>query len=110
METANNRVTCRIHRVGTVTAGASMVVFGIFLLIHTVFDFIDYQVVFSMWPLILIGLGIELLFSNFSEKRIVYDKGAVVLLIIMTFFAFGMAVADICMEATELYLANGCRW
>ena len=110
METANNMVICRIHRVGTVTAGASMVVFGIFLLIHTVFDFIDYQVVFSMWPLILIGLGIELLFSNFSEKRIVYDKGAVVLLIIMTFFAFGMVVADICMEAAELYLANGFRW
>ena len=110
METANNRVTCRIHRVGTVTAGASMVVFGILLLIHSIFDIIDYQMVFSLWPLILIGLGIELLLSNFWEKRIVYDKGAVVLLIIMIFFSFGMAVADICIEATELYLANGFRW
>ena len=110
METANNRVTCRIHRVGTVTAGASMVVFGILLLIHSIFDFIDYQMVFSLWPLILIGLGIELLLSNLGEKRIVYDKGAVVLLIIMIFFSFGMVVADICIEATELYLANGFRW
>lgn len=107
METANNMVTHRIHRVGSVTAGASMVVFGILLLIHTVFDFIAYQMVFSLWPLILIGLGIELLLSNFSEKRIVYDKGAVILLIIMMFFAIGMAVADICIEATELYIVNG---
>ena len=107
METVNNMVTYRIHRVGSVTAGASMVVFGILLLIHTVFDFIDYQMVFSMWPLILIGLGIELLLSNFSEKRMVYDKGAVVLLMIMMFFAIGMAVADICIEATELYIVNG---
>lgn len=107
METANNRVTCRIHRVGTVTAGVSMVVFGSLLLIHSIFDFIDYQMVFSLWPLILIGLGVELLLSNFSEKRIVYDKGAVVLLIIMTFFAIGMAVAEVCMEATELYMING---
>lgn len=107
METANNRVTCRIHRVGTVTAGVSMVVFGSLLLIHSIFDFIDYQMFFSLWPLILIGLGVELLLSNFSEKRIVYDKGAVVLLIIMTFFAIGMAVAEVCMEATELYMING---
>ena len=107
METVNNMQTYRIHRVGTVTAGASMVVFGILLLIHSVFGFIDYQMVFSLWPLILIGLGAELLLSNFSEKRIVYDKGAVVLMIIMTFFAIGMAVAEICMEVTELYIVNG---
>ncbi len=107
METANNRVTCRIHRVGTVTAGVSMVVFGSLLLIHSIFDFIDYQMVFSLWPLILIGLGVELLLSNFSEKRMVYDKGAVVLLMIMMFFAIGMAVAEVCMEATELYMING---
>ena len=86
-----------------------MVVFGILLLIHTVFDFIDYQTVFSLWPLILIGLGIELLLSNFAEKRIVYDKAAVVLMIIMIFFTIGMAVADICIEATELYLTNGVK-
>ena len=98
METANNIQTYRVHRVGTITAGGSMVVFGILMLCHTIFNFIDYQTVFSLWPVILIGLGIELLLSNFVEKRIGYDKAAVALMIIMIFFAIGMAVVEICME------------
>ena len=107
METVNNIQTYRIHRVGTITAGGSLVVLGILMLCHTIFNFIDYQMVFSLWPLILIGLGIELLISNFVEKRVVYDKAAVVLMIIMIFFAIGMAVAEICMEAAEIYMMNG---
>ena len=106
METINN-TTYRTHRVGSVTAGFSMIVFGILLLSHSVFGFADYQLIFSFWPMILIGLGLELLLSNFMEKKIVYDKTAVVLMIIMVFFAIGMAVAEICLEATELYLSNG---
>ena len=107
METVNNIQTYRVHRVGTITAGMSMIVFGILILCHTIFNFIDYQMVFSFWPIILIGLGVELLISNFVEKRVVYDKAAVVLMMIMTFFAIGMAMAEIYMKATEMYLLNG---
>ena len=107
METVNNIQIYRIHRVGTITVGGSMVVFGILMLCHTIFNFIDYQMIFSFWPIILIGLGIELLISNFVEKRIVYDKAAVVLMMIMTFFAIGMAMIEICMEAAEIYMMNG---
>lgn len=103
METANKIQTYRIHRVGTITAGMSMIAFGILMLCHSVFGFIDYQMVFSLWPVILIGLGLELLLSNFAEKRIVYDKAAVVLLIMMMFFAIGMAMAEIYMEVMEIY-------
>lgn len=103
METANKIQTYRIHRVGTITAGMSMIAFGILMLCHSVFGFIDYQTVFSLWPVILIGLGLELLLSNFAEKRIVYDKAAVVLLIMMMFFAIGMAMAEIYMEVMEIY-------
>lgn len=106
METINNNTICRTHRVGSVTAGFSMIIFGILLLCHSLFGFADYQLIFSFWPMILIGLGIELLLSNFMEKKIVYDKAAIVLMIIMVFFAIGMAVADICMEVTEMYLSN----
>lgn len=105
METINT-TTCRIHRVGSITAGLSMIVFGSLLFAHSVFGFADYQLIFSFWPMILIGLGIELLLSNFMEKNIVYDKAAVVLMILMVFFAIGMAVADICLEATGVYLSN----
>lgn len=106
METANNITTYRTHRVGSITVGLCMIVFGLLLLLHSVFGFFDYTLIFSLWPTILIGLGIEILFSNFCEKKIIYDKAAVVLLIIMAFFAIGMAVADICMEAAELYICN----
>lgn len=109
METINNNTICRTHRVGSVTAGFSMIIFGILLLLHSVFGFADYQLIFSFWPVILIGLGMELLLSNFMEKKIVYDKAAVALMIIMVFFAIGMAVADICLEATELYMISNMR-
>lgn len=106
METTNSVVTYRTHRVGSVTAGLSMIVFGVLLLLHSMFDMISYNTILSLWPIILMGLGLELLLSNFFEKKIVYDKTAVFLLIIMAFFAIGMAVADVCLEATELYMMD----
>jgi len=106
MEKENNSQIYRTHRVGSVTTGISMVGFGILLLLHSLFGIIGYNIIFSLWPLILIGLGIELLLSNLLERKIVYDKAAVFLLIIMTFFVMGMAVADICIQATEVYISN----
>ena len=107
METINNEITYRTHRVGSITAGIGMMVFGGMLLSHSLFDIMDYQVILSLWPVILIGLGIELLLSNFWAKKIVYDKGAIVLMFVMTFFAIGMAVTEVCMKAAEMYMMNG---
>lgn len=106
MEATNNVTFYRTHRVGTITAGLCMVVFGVLLLLHSLFDLIEYQMIFSLWPVVLIGLGVELLLSNCFAKQIVYDKGSVVLLILMTFFAIGMAVADVCIEMTELQMLH----
>ena len=36
-----------------------------------------------------------------TNNDIIYDKGSVVLLVIMTFFAIGMAVTDVCIQITE---------
>lgn len=98
--------TVRTHRVGSVTTGATMVVFGVLFVLRTMFNIVSYSHIFSLWPLILIGLGVELLLSNFGEKKIVYDKGAIVILILMTIFAIGLAVTDVCIEASEVYFAN----
>ncbi len=106
MERENNLQTYRIHRVGTITAGMSMIAFGVLLLLHTFFEMISYKMIFSLWPFMLIGLGLELLLSNFSEKRIVYDKAAVFILVFMTFFVMAMAAADVCLKATMLYISN----
>lgn len=95
----NNAPVYRTHRVGAVTAGLCMVGFGILLLLHTLFEIVSYDVIFSLWPLILISLGVELLLSNVFDRKIIYDKAAVFLLIVMTFFVMAIACADICMEA-----------
>ena len=107
METTNNVVTYRTHRVGSITSGMSMIVFGALLLCHSLFDMVDYRFVFSLWPIILIGLGIELLLSNIWEKKIVYDKGSIVLMFLMALFAIGMAVTDVSLKAAEMYMMNG---
>lgn len=104
MEMENSTRTYRIHRVGSVTAGLSMVVFGVLLLLQSVFDMLSYERIFALWPLILIGLGVELLLSNLFVKKIVYDKAAVFLLVFMTFFVVAMAFVDVCMEAGRFYM------
>ena len=104
METKDNVITYRSHRVGSVTAGLSMVGIGVMFLLHLLFDLVDYQMMFSLWPVMLILLGLELLISNFSTKKIVYDKAAIFLLIVMTFFSMGMAVADLCFKWAELQM------
>ena len=103
MERENNTVTIRTHRVGSITAGMCMVAFGVMLFLHTAFNLMSYEVIFSLWPLILVSLGVELLLSNWVKREIIYDKAAVFLLIIMTFFVMALACADVCMEASEVY-------
>jgi len=104
METKDNVTTYRSHRVGSVTAGLSMVGFGVMFLLHLFFDLVEYRMMFSLWPVMLILLGLELLLSNFSKRKIVYDKAAIFLLILMTFFTMGMAVADECFKWAELQM------
>ena len=104
METKDNVMTYRSHRVGSVTAGLSMIGFGVMFLLHLLFDLVDYQMMFSLWPVMLILLGMELLLSNFSKKKIVYDKAAVFLLITMTIFTIGMAIIDECFRWAELQM------
>lgn len=97
MVTENNMVTIRTHRVGSVTSGFCMIGFGVMLFLHNFADFMDYERILGLWPLILIGMGIELLLSNFFKGKIVYDKAAIVLLFAMTFLVMVLAGADVCM-------------
>ena len=88
--------TIRTHRVGAITAGCSMIIFGVLFLLHVALDLISYRTIFSLWPLMLVGLGTELLAASMGNKSMVYDKAAVVLLFLVTLFAMGMAGADLC--------------
>ncbi len=84
----------RVHRVGSITAGISLVAFGILFLLRLFTDLITYEMVFSLWPVVLIGLGAEILMSNIKTENLKYDKGAVALMMIMMIFASGMAIAS----------------
>ncbi len=93
----------RMHRVGTVTTGISMILFGSMFLIHLMAGVMSYTTIFSMWPIVLIGLGVELFLSNFLKKKIVYDKASIFLLITMALFAMLMALVDVCIKAGMVY-------
>lgn len=95
--------TARIHRVGTVTTGIVFIAFGVMFILHLFVNVISYDVIFKLWPLILVGLGVEVLLSNLRPDNLVYDKGAIVLMFILAFFAMGMAGADMVFQ----YLASG---
>lgn len=84
----------RTHRVGSITAGVSMIAFGILFVLHIFSGIISYNIIFKLWPFMIIGLGVEMLLSNVSGRKFIYDKAAIFLLIIITFFAIGMAGLD----------------
>lgn len=98
----------RIRRVGSLTCGIAMVGFGILFLLNTLFGLIDYTEIFSLWPLLLICLGAEMLISNMKYSdtdryTLVYDKGAIVLTILVTIFAVGMGITDYCIQYVARY-------
>ena len=107
MEKVNNTTTVRTHRVGAFTSGFCMVGFGVMLLLHNLFDMMDYEMILGMWPLIVIGMGIELLLSNVFKSRIVYDKAAIALLFVMTLLVLTLAGVDVGLEMAKTYW-NAC--
>ena len=95
--------TVRTHRVGAFTSGFCMIGFGILLLLHNILDIMSYEQVLGLWPIILIGMGAELLLSNLFKSKIVYDKAAIVLLFVMAFLVMILAGADVCMDLSKAY-------
>lgn len=88
------------RRVGTLTAGVVFVAFGILLLIHTIFKTIDYTMIFKFWPVIIILLGIEILFSYIfnRQEKLRFDGGSIALMIILTIFASCMGFMQFLIE------------
>lgn len=95
----------RTHRVGTLTFGGMLIVFGILFLLRLFISGITFDIIFKLWPIIFIFLGIEILIANFIQKdgALIYDKTAFALIIILSFFAMGMALVEFCMEYSNLH-------
>jgi UDP-N-acetylmuramyl pentapeptide phosphotransferase/UDP-N-acetylglucosamine-1-phosphate transferase len=96
----------KTHRVGTITLGGMLIVFGILFLLRLFFVGITYELIFRLWPIIFLFLGGEVLIANFRQKdeKMVYDKTAIVILVILSFFAMGMAVVDFCLTTAHGHL------
>ncbi len=88
------------HRVGTITLGGMLVTFGVLFLLRIFLVDLSYEIIFKLWPIIFIFLGLEILVANFrqQEEKLIYDKTAFALIIILSFFAMGMAITEFCIE------------
>lgn len=94
----------RTHKVGTLTLGCMLILFGVLFLIHLFTGALSYRLIFNLWPVVFLFLGGEVLLSLLpkTETKFTFDAGAVVLLVILMLFAMAMAGVDTfyrCVEA-----------
>ena len=84
------------RRVGTLTAGIVLVVFGIMFLLRLVTSNINIILIASLWPLILVSVGIEIIVAYIinKEEKMQYDFSAIILVVILAFFAMGMGGSE----------------
>ena len=65
----------RVHRVGTVTFGCILIVFGSLFLAHVFIPVLSYAFIFRLWPFILILLGVEVLWGIAEQEGQSSRKG-----------------------------------
>lgn len=90
----------RTRRVGSLTCGVLLILFGTLFFLHILIPAITFEFIFRLWPLVLVFLGIEILISNLKGWSGVmkYDVGAIVLVLILALFAMVMGAVEFCME------------
>lgn len=93
----------KTHRIGTITLGGLLITFGLLFLLRIFITTLSYCIIFKLWPLIFILLGIEILIANFRQKEssLIYDKTAFALIIILSFFAMGMSIVEFIINNIE---------
>lgn len=94
-----------VHRVGTVTFGCCLILFGVLFLSRLFIPTLPLDFVFRLWPCMFIILGIEILLANGGKKaEFVYDKTAIFLMIVLFIFAMCLAWCEKLIEQGYLYL------
>lgn len=89
----NNNVY--VHRVGSITCGVVLIAAGVLYLLAILWKAIPLALVFHLWPVIFILLGLEILLSCvLSGDRIQYDKAAMAVMVLMVLFAMFLAGVD----------------
>lgn len=73
--------------IGRTTFGIALILFGISLVIQTLFTLDILKYILMLWPLIIISLGIEIIYySNKNDIEIKYDFWGIILTGIVVFF------------------------
>ncbi len=102
------RQTIRVHRVGCVTFGMVLVITGVIFLLQQFLPNLDCRIILRFWPIVLIGLGIEVLLGNrqrnmeildeegkvVEQNKVIYDVPAMILTVVLTFFSIFMAMMN----------------
>ncbi len=94
---AASEVQCS-RRVGSVTFGLTLILFGILFLVHIVLPTLHYELIFRLWPVVFILLGGDILDENHrsiaKKCSFIYVFPAIVMLGMMMLFAMVMAAVD----------------
>lgn len=96
----------KIKKIGTFTFGIMLIIFGVLFIFRIFYPNFSYEIILKFWPIMFIFLGFEILIANhkIEESELIYDKTAFILIIILTFFAMGMAIAEISLNYASRYL------
>lgn len=99
--------TVKSRRVGSVTFGLTLILFGVLFLVHMAAPSLNYEMIFNFWPVIFILLGVEILVenhrSNAAGYKFVYDFPAILMLGLMLFFAMMMAVVEYAIQCQKMW-------
>lgn len=85
----------RTHRIGSLTLGSILVLFGFLFFISIFYSELSYETIFRLWPLTLILLGFETLLGSFKYETFTYDFGAICMMLLIGFLTLSMAYADL---------------
>lgn len=95
----------KTRRVGSFTAGLTLVLLGAALMVYTFFPNLQIlEITLRFWPLSLILLGAELLLLSFRKEEIAVkvDFASVIMMLLVVGFAF-------CCEFARQYLLYNLR-
>lgn len=96
----------RGRAVGTLTLGISFILFGAFFLVNSFGAIIPYQILFTLWPIVFILLGTEVLISHAvnKESKPLFSGVSIFLLVLLTLFALAVgSVGFFLSNYEELY-------
>lgn len=94
------------RKVGTLTLGVSLITFGIAFICKLFISAMSYEILFKLWPIILIMLGIETIMSYVKNdpEKLKYDGISILLIVLLSVFSMGMACCDVILTYMSSYI------